>query len=100
MLEIVKMLLEIGVSDTAKDGILNHFINQAFKVALAYCNVTEFLPEQDDTIADLAVYFYKNRDSLGYKQQVQGERSVTFEGGGIPEFIKLALPLPKIKVGC
>ena len=62
--------------------------------------MTEFLPEQDDTIADLAVYFYKNRDNLGYKQQVQGERSVTFEGGGIPEFIKSALPLPKIKVGC
>ena len=100
MLEIVKMLLGIDASDISKDGILNHFINQASKTALAYCNVTEFLPVQDDTIADLAVYFYKNRDSLGYKQQVQGERSVTFEGGGIPEFIKSALPLPKIKVGC
>ena len=100
MLEIVKMLLGIEASDTSKDGILNHFINQALKTALAYCNVTEFLPEQDDTIADLAVYFYKNRDSLGYIQQVQGERSVTFAGGGIPEFIKSALPLPRIKVGC
>ena len=100
MLEIVKMLLGIEANDTAKDGILNHFINQAFKVANSYCNVTELPPEHDDTIADLAVYFYKNRDSLGYKQQVQGERSVTFEGGGIPECIKSALPLPKIKVGC
>lgn len=100
MLEIVKMLLGIDASDTSKDGILNHFINQALKTALAYCNVTELPQEHDDTIADLAFYFYKNRDSLGYKQQVQGERSVTFEGGGIPEFIKLALPLPKIKVGC
>jgi len=62
--------------------------------------VTELPSEYDDTIADLAVYFYKNRDSLGYKQQVQGERSVTFEGTGIPELIKSALPLPKIKVGC
>ena len=100
MLEIVKMLLGIEASDTSKDGILNHFINQALKAALTYCNVTELPPEHDDTIADLAVYFYKNRDSLGYKQQVQGERSVTFEGGGIPEFIKSALPLPRIKVGC
>ncbi len=99
MLEIVKMLLGLEACDTSKDGILNHFINQALKIALAYCNVTELPPEHDDTIADLAVYFYKNRDSLGYKQQVQGERSVTFEGGGIPEFIKSALPLPKIKVG-
>ena len=100
MLEIVKMLLGIEASDISKDGILNHFINQALKTALAYCNVTELPPEHDDTIADLAVYFYKNRDSLGYKQQIQGDRSVTFEGGGIPEFIKSALPLPKIKVGC
>lgn len=100
MLEIVKMLLGIEASDISKDGILNHFINQALKTALAYCNVTELPSEQDDTIADLAVYFYKNRDNLGYKQQVQGERSVTFEGGGIPEFIKSALPLPRIKVGC
>ena len=100
MLEIVKMLLGIEASDTSKDGILNHFINQALKTALYYCNVTELPPEHDDTIAALAVYFYKNRDSLGYKQQVQGERSVTFEGGGIPEYVKSALPLPRIKVGC
>jgi len=100
MLEIAKMLLGIEASDTSKDGILNHFISLALKTALAYCNVTELLPEHDDTIADLAVYFYKNRDSLGYKQQIQGDRSVTFEGGGIPEYIRSALPLPKIKVGC
>ena len=100
MLELMKMLLGIEASDISKDSILNHFINKALKTALAFCNVTELLPEHDDTIADLAVYFYKNRDSLGYKQQIQGERSVTFEGGGIPEFIKSALPLPKIKVGC
>ena len=100
MLEIVKMLLGIDASDISKDGILNHFINQALKSALIYCNVTELPPEHDDTIADLAIYFYKNRDSLGYKQQVQGERSVTFEGGSIPQYIKSALPLPRIKVGC
>ena len=94
MLEIVKMLLGIEASDTAKDGILNHFINQAFKIANSYCNVTELLPEHDDTIADLAVYFYKNRDSLGYKQQIQGERSVTFEGGGIPEYIVISRDSP------
>lgn len=99
MLEIVKMLLDIDVTDTSKDSILNHFITQALKVALAYCNVLELSTEYDDTIADLAVYFYNNRDSVGYRQMAQGERSVTFEGGGIPEYIKSALPLPKIKVG-
>ncbi len=100
MLETVKMLLGIDIYDISQDGILNHFINQALKVALAYCNVTELPADYDGTIADLAAYFYSNRDSVGYKQKVQGERSVTYEAGGIPNYIKTALPLPKIKVGC
>jgi len=100
MLELMKLLLNIDPYNDSKDDLLNHFIKQAPKTALAYCNVEELPLEYDDTIADLAVYFYKNRDSLGYIQQVQGERSVTFAGGGIPQFIKSALPLPRIKVGC
>ncbi|SFG92384.1 Phage gp6-like head-tail connector protein [Desulfotomaculum arcticum] len=100
MLETVKMLLGIDEFEIALDGILNHFINQAYRLAYAYCNLTELPADYDDTIADLAVYLYNNRDSVGYKQKVQGERSVTYEGDGIPEYIKTALPLPKIKVGC
>ena len=99
MLEVVKMLLGIDAADASKDDILNHFITQALKIALGYCNVTELPAEYDDTIADLAAYLYNNRDSVGYKQKVQGERSITFEDGGIPEYIKSALPVPKIKVG-
>lgn len=99
MLEVVKMLLGIDVADVSKDDILNHFITQAIKIALGYCNVTELPTEYDGTIADLAAYLYNNRDSIGYKQKVQGERSITFEDGGIPEYIKSALPVPKIKVG-
>ena len=100
MLEIVKMLIGIEIYDDSKDAILNHFINQALKVALSYCNVTELSAEYDGTIADLAVYLYKNKDSVGYRQKTEGERSVTYEGSGIPEYIKSALPLPRIKVGC
>ena len=100
MLEIVKMLLGIDEADTSKDMILNHFINQAIRLALSYCNVSELSAEYDGEIADLAVFLYKNKDSVGYKQKTEGERSVTYESGGIPENIKSALPLPKIKVGC
>ncbi len=100
MLETVKMLLGIDIEDTSKDSILSHYISQALKAALTYSNVTELPADYDGTIADLAVYLYNNRDSVGYKQKVQGERSVTYEGGGIPEYIKSALPLPRIKVGC
>lgn len=100
MLEIVKMLLGIDAADTSKDMILNHFINQALRLALSYCNVSELSAVYDGAIADLAVFLYKNKDSVGYRQKAEGERSVTYEGGGIPENIKSALPLPKIKVGC
>ena len=100
MLETVKMLLGIDIADTSKDGILNHFISQALKLAFSYCKVMELSTEYDGTIAELAVYLYKNKDSVGYKQKKQGERSIIFEDGGIPEYIKLALPLPRIKVGC
>ena len=99
MIEIIKMLLGIDVTDHSKDEILNHFINQAAKMVLSYCNVTELSSDHDGTIADLAVCLYKNKDGIGYKQMTEGERSITFEGGGIPDFIKAALPLPKIKIG-
>lgn len=100
MIEIVKMLLNIDVADTSKDAILNHFVNQALKLTLSYCNVTILSNDYDGTIAELAVFLYKNKDNVGYKQKTEGERSITFETGGIPEYIKVALPIPKIKVGC
>ena len=97
MLELVKMLLGIDSTDTSKDKILNHYITQANKMALFYCNVVA-LAGYDDAIAELAVYLYKNRDSKGYTQKTEGEKSVAFELG-IPESIKAALPIPKITVG-
>ncbi|HZK70997.1 MAG TPA: phage head-tail connector protein [Clostridia bacterium] len=101
MLEIVKMLLGIDATDTLKDELLNHFISQALMAGLSYCNVTSLSIEYNGTIADLAVYLYKNKDSVGYSQKTEGERGITFESGGgaIPENIKLSLPLPRIKVG-
>ncbi|MDD4564247.1 MAG: phage head-tail connector protein [Eubacteriales bacterium] len=99
MLVIVKMLLGIAVDDTSKDDVLNHFIGLALKMALSYCNITDISSEYNGAVAELAVYLYKNKDSTGYKQKTEGERSVTYIDGAIPEYIKSALPLPKIKVG-
>ena len=98
MLQTLKMLLGIDLVDTSKDGILNHFINQALRLALSYCNVTELPTEYNDTIAELARYLYINKDSMGYSEKTEGERSITYESG-IPEYIKSALPIPRIKVG-
>jgi hypothetical protein len=97
MLELVKLLIGIDITDNSKDNIIDHYINQANNMALFYCNVSA-LSGYDDSIADLAVYLYKNKDSVGYKQRSEGEKSGTFETG-IPESIKASLPTPKITVG-
>ncbi len=99
MLAIVKMLLGIDLDDASKDDVLNHFIGLALKMALSYCYISEISEEYNGAIAELAVYLYKNKDSTGYKQKSEGERSVTYQDGAIPEYIKSSLPLPKIKVG-
>ena len=100
MLSIVKMLLGIDLADTSKNDVLNHFIGLAQKMVLSYCNCEYISSEYDEAIAELAVYLYKNKDGTGYKQKTEGERSVTYQDGAIPEYIKSTLPLPKIKVGC
>ena len=81
MLELMKLLLNIELYDISKDDLLNHFINRAIKAALTYCNVTELPPEHDDTIADLAVYFYKNRDSLGYNHRYKEKEVSRLKAG-------------------
>ena len=98
ILELVKMLLDIDATDTSKDNILNHFINKAINIILGYCCITELAETYNDVVADFAVYLYKNKDSEGISKKTEGERSIQYEGG-IPENIKMALPLPRIKVG-
>jgi hypothetical protein len=97
MLELMKLLLGILVTDTSLDGLLDHFFTKAREIILGYCNIDE-LPEQyENVVADYAVYLYKNRDAEGLLKKTEGERSITYEGA-IPETIKLALPKPRIRV--
>lgn len=96
-IELMKTLLEIDTLDTTKDNIFEHYINRALQNVLKYCNVQELPIELDGVIVDYAIYLYKNKDSVGMVKKTQGDRGVTYETG-IPESIKAALPLPKIKV--
>ncbi|WP_425446670.1 phage head-tail connector protein [Dethiothermospora halolimnae] len=95
---LMKELLGIDTEDTSKDSILNHFLNKARNIILTYCNVDELSSDYDGVVVDFAVYLYKNKNNTGVMKKIEGERSVTFEIG-LPENIRLALPLPKIKVG-
>jgi len=92
VLEIVKMLLGMDISDTSKDNLLNHFIKKATDIILGYCNI-DALPEQyHDVAADLAVFLYNNRDLEGITK-----KTLTIINA-IPESIRLALPPPRIRV--
>lgn len=98
MLELIKLLIGIDSSDISKDSILNHYLNKARNIILGYCNVELLDSKYYETIADYAVYLYKTKDLEGIESKTEGEKSVNIQIG-IPENIKIALPLPKIKVG-
>ncbi len=97
-LTLMKELLGVPVEDTSKDNILNHYLNRSRQIILAYCNVSEIPLKYNEVIVEFAIYLYKNRNNIGMTNKREGERSANFEVG-IPENIRLALPLPKIKVG-
>lgn len=98
MLETMKMLLGIDNTDTSKDNIFNHYLNKSRNIILGYCNVDFLDSKYDETIIDFAICLYKNKDLEGLDSKTEGEKSVKVQAG-IPENIKQALPLPKIKVG-
>ncbi|MFK4474162.1 hypothetical protein ABH897_003912 [Paenibacillus sp. RC73] len=95
---LLKRLLGMEPTDISKDDILIHYLNKAKGNILGYCNAATLSVEYDHVMVDYAVYLYKNRDSIGLMNKQEGERSATYETG-IPTSIRLALPLPKIKVG-
>lgn len=98
MLETMKMLLGIDINDTSKDNILNHYLNKTIIIILGYCNIDALDTKYNDIASDYAVYLYKNKDLEGLESKTEGDKSVKIKDG-IPENIKKALPLPKIKVG-
>jgi hypothetical protein len=97
-LDLLKRLLGVDLTDVSKDDILTHFLNKANSIILGYCNIDILPTIYDDILVDYAMYLYKNKDSVGLTDKQEGERSAKYEPG-IPTSIRLALPLPKIKVG-
>ncbi|AOZ93632.1 phage head-tail connector protein [Paenibacillus crassostreae] len=97
-LELLKQLLGIDLYDSSRDEIINHYIKKARSNILGYCNIESLPVAYDAVVVDYALYLYKNKDSVGLVQKQEGERSASYEPG-IPQSIRLALPLPRIKVG-
>lgn len=93
-LALIKTILDI--SDTTQDTVINFYITKAQNSIKHYCNIDD-LAGLDNQVADLAMYFYKNKDLVGITQTTQGSRSQT-NIDGIPESIKIELPTPKIRM--
>lgn len=94
ILTLMKTLL--GVTDTSQDAVLNFYIIKAQNSIKRYCNIDD-LTGLDNQVTDLAMYFYKNKNMQGITQATQGSRSQT-NIDGIPESIKITLPMPKIRM--
>jgi hypothetical protein len=97
-LDLFKKLIGIDLTDASKDDTLNHYLKKARSNITGYCNIDMLPSAYDEVVVDYAVYLYKNKDSVGLIHKQEGERSASYEPG-IPQSIRLALPLPRIKVG-
>lgn len=97
-LNLLKRLLGVDDSEMYNDDIFQHYLNKARSNIIGYCNIESLPIAYDEVVVDYGLYLYKNKDSVGLMQKQEGERSSTYESG-IPQSIRLALPLPRIKVG-
>lgn len=103
MFELMKQLLGIDLTDTSKDIALNFYLTKAKKSIISYKNKLyteeEFEIEFSNQCVELAMYYYKNKDTLGLSSITQGGRSISKETTTIPNDIKSSIGLPYIKVG-
>jgi hypothetical protein len=111
MLELLKTLLGIDVSDLSKDTILNFYLAKAKQSIITYKNKSysdevfeiDILGQRGEfsnQCVELAMYYYKNKDTAGLSSMAQGGRSISKEAYDlIPSYIKASLGLPFIKVG-
>lgn len=98
-LNLLKILLQIDGSDISNDAVLNFYITKAKKAIIKFCVISEdeyFNIDLINQTAELALYFYQNKKSLGLKDMTEGTRSKTYIEEAIPSSILVTLPLPNI----
>ena len=98
-LSLLKILLEINASDVSMDDLLNFYIVKSKNAIIKFCvmSETEYLNANlTNQTAELALYFYQSKKSLGLKDMAEGTRSKTYIEEAIPASIAATLPLPNI----
>lgn len=99
MLERMKKLLELEEVDIPNDEVCTQYLELAIKAACRHSNVDELSEAYDNTVVELSIYLYTHKDSLDLKVKQEGERTATFNvENGIPDYIKMALPMPRVRV--
>ena len=96
---LLKTILGIDNLDTSKDILLDFYITKAKNGIMEYCVLTD--PEYQaanltNQTAELALFFYQSKKSLGLKDMTEGTRSKTYIEEAIPSSILVTLPLPNI----
>ena len=99
MLERMKKLLELEDVDIPADEICEQYLDIATKLACLYCNQQSMPEAYNNTMVELAIYLYTHKESLDLKSMQEGERTSSSNVvDGIPDYIKMALPLPRVRV--
>lgn len=99
MLELLKSLLGIDELDMSKDTMLDFYLDSARESIQSYlCYKDEEMEGRFQTqTVNLAKFLYENKDIVGTIQRSEGSTSMTIERG-LPKFVQVSLPLPRIRV--
>jgi hypothetical protein len=101
LLNLLKIILEMDITDSSKDNLLNFYISKSKNAIKNYCVLTEdeyLAANLNNPTAELAMFFYKNKKNSGLKNKSEGSRSFSYTESAIPTDIKETLPVPKVKL--
>ena len=89
-LEKLKLRLDIDLSDTSKDVLLNQVLVDAQAEILDYCNRDTLLEKLNPLVRELAIIYYNRMGSEGESSRSEGNISVSYVND-MPENIKARL---------
>ncbi|WP_337019951.1 phage head-tail connector protein [Oceanobacillus massiliensis] len=78
MLTNIKPLLDIEVTDSNKDAVLNLYISRAINFTRRYLKVTEVPEGLQDVIEDIAIFKFRQKGVENIKSEGKGSLSETY----------------------
>lgn len=101
MLEDIKTVLGIDISDITQDILLNIYVRKSKTLIKKYLNITDETIDIEtlyiDAIIEYVAINYNKRGNEGIKQYAQGSRSGTY-GDDLPQSVKDLLPVPYLRM--